>query len=91
MTVFTKMPNMLGISDFRAALAANLAKTKKGPLFISDRKGGEGYVVLNTDSYNELFSLWEDHKDGLELERLIKASTGKKRVSWEKIRDASHK
>lgn len=87
-TTFTKVPKTLGISDFRAALASNLAKAKKSPLIISDRKGGESYVVLGAAAYNELMELWEDEQDGLELQRLIRANKGKKLIPWEKVRDS---
>lgn len=85
-TTFTKVPKTLGVSGFRADLARNLARAKKSPLIISDRKGGESYVVLGADSYNLLLELWEDEQDGLELARLIKANKGKKLIPWEKVR-----
>ena len=88
-TVFTKIPKTIGVSGFRAALASNLAKAKKSPLIISDRKGGESYVVLGADAYNELMELWEDEQDGLELARLIRANRGKKLIPWEKVRDSA--
>ncbi|MCX6787989.1 MAG: hypothetical protein NT108_02375 [Candidatus Kaiserbacteria bacterium] len=87
-TAFTKVPKTLGISDFRAGLAGHLAKAKTSPLIISDRKGGESYVVLGADAYNQLFELWEDEQDGLELARLIRANKGKKLIPWEKVRDS---
>lgn len=87
-TTFTKVPKTLGISDFRASLADNLAKAKKSPLVITDRKGGESYVVLGAGAYNELMELWEDLQDGPELMRLIKANKGKKFIPWEKVRDS---
>jgi len=90
-TTFAKVPQTLGVSDFRAALARNLAKAKKNPLIISDRKGGESYVVLSSSDYNKLIELWEDEQDGLELQRLIKANRGKKRIPWEKVRDSAHR
>jgi len=89
-TTFAKVPKTIGVSGFRAALASNLAKAKKSPLIISDRKGGESYVVLGADAYNELIELWEDEQDGQELERLIKANKGKKFIPWEKVRDSVH-
>ncbi|MHB8860173.1 MAG: type II toxin-antitoxin system Phd/YefM family antitoxin [Minisyncoccota bacterium] len=85
---FTKVPKTLGISDFRASLADNLAKAKKSPLVITDRKGGESYVVLGANTYNKLLELWEDEQDGLELARLIRANKGKKLIPWEKVRDS---
>lgn len=85
---FTKVPKTLGVSGFRADLARNLARAKKSPLIISDRKGGESYVVLGADAYNELMELWEDEQDGLELARLIKANKGKKLIPWGKVRDS---
>jgi PHD/YefM family antitoxin component YafN of YafNO toxin-antitoxin module len=87
-TTFTKVPKTLGVSGFRANLARNLARAKKSPLIISDRKGGESYVVLGADAYNELMELWEDEQDGLELARLIRANKGKKLIPWEKVRDS---
>jgi PHD/YefM family antitoxin component YafN of YafNO toxin-antitoxin module len=88
-TTFTKVPKTLGVSSFRADLARNLARAKKSPLIISDRKGGESYVVLGADAYNELMELWEDEQDGLELARLIRANKGKKLIPWEKVRDSA--
>lgn len=85
-TAFTKVPKTLGVSGFRADLARNLAKAKKSPLIISDRKGGESYVVLGKDAYNKLVEIWEDEQDGLELEQLIKANKGKKFYSLESLR-----
>jgi len=89
-TKFTKVPKTIGVSSFRSALADNLAKAKKSPLIISDRKGGESYVVLGADAYNELMELWEDLQDGPELMRLIKSNKGKKFIPWEKVRDSVH-
>ncbi len=85
-TIFAKVPKTIGVSGFRAALAANLAKAKKSPLIISDRKGGENYVVLGADAYNELMELWEDEQAGRTLARLIKENKGKKFIPWEKVR-----
>jgi len=90
-TIFTKVPKTIGVSGFRAALASNLARAKKSPLIISDRKGGESYVVLGADAYNKLLELWEDEQDGLELARLIKANKGKKLILWEKVRDSARR
>ncbi len=89
-TIFTKVPKTIGISGFRAELASNLAKAKKHPLIISDRKGGESYVVLGADAYNELMELWEDEQAGRTLARLIKENKGKKFIPWEKVRDSVH-
>ena len=85
-TTFTKVPKTLGVSGFRANLARNLAKEKKSPLIISDRKGGESYVVLGADAYNELMELWEDEQAGRTLARLIKENKGKKFYSLESLR-----
>lgn len=85
-TAFTKIPKTIGVSDFRASLADNLAKTKKSPLIITDRKGGESYVVLGADAYNELLELWEDEQAGRTLARLIKENKGKKFYSLESLR-----
>lgn len=85
-TTFTKVPKTLGISDFRAGLAGHLADAKKSPLIISDRKGGESYVVLGATAYNELMELWEDEQAGRTLARLIKENKGKKLIPWEKVR-----
>ncbi|MBI4088757.1 hypothetical protein HY415_01545 [Candidatus Kaiserbacteria bacterium] len=85
-TTFTKVPKTLGVSDFRAGLAGHLAKAKKSPLIVSDRKGGESYVVLGADAYNELMELWEDEQAGRTLARLIKENKGKKLIPWEKVR-----
>lgn len=90
-TTFTKVPKTLGVSGFRADLARNLARAKKSPLIISDRKGGDSYVVLGADAYNELLELWEDEQDGLELARLIRANKGKKLIPWEKVRDSARR
>lgn len=87
-TAFAKVPRTIGVSSFRAALADNLAKAKKSPLIISDRRGGESYVVLGADAYNKLMELWEDEQDGLELARLIRANKGKRLIPWEKVRDS---
>jgi len=85
-TIFAKVPKTIGVSDFRADLADNLAKAKKSPLIITDRKGGESFVVLAADAYNKLVESWEDEQDGLELDRLIKLNKGKKFIPWEKVR-----
>lgn len=87
-TTFTKVPKTLGISDFRAGLAGHLAKAKKGPIVISDRKSDDSFVLISSDVYNKLFEAWEDEQDGLELEQLIKANKGKKLIPWEKVRDS---
>ena len=57
-TTFTKVPKTLGVSGFRANLARNLARAKKNPLIISDRKGGDTFVVISLDAYNELVEIW---------------------------------
>jgi hypothetical protein len=89
-TTFAKVPKTIGVSGFRAALATNLARAKKSPLIISDRKGGESYVVLGADAYNEIMELWEDEQAGRTLARLIKENKGKKLIPWEKVRDSVH-
>lgn len=86
-TTFIKVPQTIGVSGFRAALAQNLARAKKTPLIITDRKGGESYVVLSTKAYNELVELWEDEQAGRTLARLIKENKGKKLIPWEHVRD----
>lgn len=85
-TIFAKIPKTIGVSSFRSALADNLAKAKKAPLIISDRKDGESYVVLSADAYNELLELWEDEQAGRTLARLIKENKGKKFYSLESLR-----
>ena len=83
---FAKVPKTLGVSDFRASLAKNLARAKKNPLIITDRRGGESYVVLGADAYNELMELWEDEQAGRTLARLIKENKGKRFYSLESLR-----
>ena len=85
-TTFTKVPKTIGVSGFRAALASNLARAKKSPIIISDRKGGASYVVLGADAYNELMELWEDEQAGRTLARLIKKNKGKKFYPLESLR-----
>ena len=85
-TSFTKVPKTIGVSGFRATLASNLAKAKKRPIIISDRKGGENYVVLGADAYNELMELWEDEQAGRPLARLIKENKDKKFYPLESLR-----
>lgn len=85
-TTFTKVQKTLGVSDFRAGLASHLEEAKKSPLIITDRKGGESYVVLGADAYNELTELWEDQQAGRTLARLIKENKGKKLIPWEQVR-----
>jgi len=85
-TIFTKVPKTLGISDFRASLANNLAQAKKNPLIIADQRGGESYVVLSAEAYNKLVEAYEDEQDSLELVQLIKENKGKKFIPWEKVR-----
>jgi|CXWL01.1.fsa_nt_gi PHD/YefM family antitoxin component YafN of YafNO toxin-antitoxin module len=83
---FAKVPKTLGVSSFRAGLAGHLEEAKKNPLIITDRKGGESYVVLGADAYNKLIEIWEDEQDGLELERLVRANKGKRFYSLESLR-----
>lgn len=83
---FAKIPKTIGVSGFRSALASNLAKAKKSPLIISDRKGGESYVVLGAAAYNELMELWEDEQADRTLALLIKENKGKKFYSLESLR-----
>ncbi|HXK39004.1 MAG TPA: hypothetical protein VJ043_02860, partial [Candidatus Paceibacterota bacterium] len=85
-TIFAKVPKTLGVSGFRAALADNLAKAKKAPLIISDRKGGNSFVVLSADAYNELVETWEDAQAGLTIARLKRENKGKKFIPWEQVR-----
>ena len=85
-TMFTKIPKALGVSGFRAELARNLAKAKRGPVVIADRRGGESYVVLSAEAYNELLDQIEDELAGRTLEKLIKASKGKKLIPLSKIK-----
>ncbi|OGG77928.1 hypothetical protein A3A36_02555 [Candidatus Kaiserbacteria bacterium RIFCSPLOWO2_01_FULL_52_12b] len=56
-TTFTKMPKTISISEFRATLATSLKKVKKTPLIILDRRGGESYVLLSMEMYNELVDI----------------------------------
>lgn len=83
---FAKVPKTLGVSDFRAALADNLAKAKKSPLVISDRKGGDSFVVLSAAAYNKLVEAWEDEQDAAELAQLVAKNKGKKFYSLESLR-----
>jgi prevent-host-death family protein len=53
-TVFAKIPKTISISEFRATLAASLKRAKKAPFVILDRRGGESYVLLSIEMYNEL-------------------------------------
>ncbi len=84
-TAFTKIPKALGVSNFRAELARNLAKTKNGPVIIADHRGGESYVVLSAEDYNKLVEAWEDEIDSRELERLI-GRKGKKFIPLSTIK-----
>lgn len=56
-TTFAKVPKTISISELRANLATNLARTKKTPLVIIDRRGGESYVLLSMEMYNELVEI----------------------------------
>lgn len=53
-TTFIKVPKTISISEFRATLAASFKRAKKAPLIILDRRGGESYVLLSLEIYNEL-------------------------------------
>jgi len=83
-TAFAKVPKTLGVSGFRAALADNLARAKKNPIVIADRRGGESYVVLSTEAYNRLVEAWEDERDSRELMHLVKENKGKKLIAWKR-------
>ncbi|MDO8561248.1 MAG: hypothetical protein Q7S05_00270 [bacterium] len=85
-TTFAKVPKTLGVSSFRAALANNLAKAKKGPVVIADRRGGESYVVLSAQAYNKLVEAWEDEQDSRELMRLVKLNKNKKFYPLESLK-----
>lgn len=56
-TTFTKVPKTISISELRAALAASLKGAKKAPIVILDRRGGESYVLLSMEMYNELVGI----------------------------------
>lgn len=68
-TIFAKVPETIGVSDFRANLASYLAEAKKHPIFIADRKGGDTFIVMSIDAYNELVGVRarahknKNHKD----------------------------
>jgi len=83
---FAKVPKMLSVSAFRAALAKNLAKAKKRPVMIADNRGGGNYVILSAEVYNKLLEAWEDEQDSRELVRLVEENKGKKFIPWEQVR-----
>ena len=56
-TTFAKVPKTISVSEFRATLAASFKRAKKAPLIILDRRGGESYVVLSLEMYNELVDI----------------------------------
>ncbi len=85
-TTLAKVPKTVPVSEFRAELSKNLAAAKKAPVIITDRRGGETYVVLDAAAYNELIERWEDEQAGRTLARLIKANKGKKLIPWEEVR-----
>lgn len=84
--MFTKVPMTLGVSDFRASLADNLAKAKKSPIVIADKKGGDSFVVLSANAYNKLVEVWEDEEDARELASLVEKNKGKKFIPWAEVR-----
>ncbi len=57
---FQKIEKPVGVSDFRAALSAHLAKAKTKPLIVSARRGGGSFVILSVDTYNKLVEKRED-------------------------------
>jgi PHD/YefM family antitoxin component YafN of YafNO toxin-antitoxin module len=81
-TAFTKIPKTIGVSEFRADLAANLAKAKKHPIVISERRGDDAYVILSSKSYNALVDAREDAEDAAELTRLIKEHGNGPWIDW---------
>jgi PHD/YefM family antitoxin component YafN of YafNO toxin-antitoxin module len=84
--MFQKVEKAIGVSDFRATMAAHLAGAKKQPLIVSTRRGGDSFVVLSIDAYNTLVEAWEDEQDARELDRLAKLQKGKKLVPWERVK-----
>ena len=83
---FQKVQKSVDVSDFRASMAAHLAKAKNKPLVVSARRGGDSFVVLSVDAYNKLVEAWEDEMDAKELMRLVRLNKGKKLVPWERIK-----
>jgi len=83
---FKKIEKTIDVSDFRAAMASHLKKTKTRPLVISARRGGDSFVVLSIDAYNKLVEAWEDERDARELVRQRQLQKGKKWVEWERVK-----
>jgi len=81
---FQRMEKPIGVSDFRAAMSASLARAKAGPLVVSARRGDESFVVLSVDIYNKLVEERENAIDSRELSRLVQAQKGKKRIPWKR-------
>jgi PHD/YefM family antitoxin component YafN of YafNO toxin-antitoxin module len=78
---------MIGVSDFRASLAKNLARATRRPLVITDHKGGGSFVVLSAHSYNNLIETLEDELDARELARLVAEHDSGTLVPWKRVRN----
>ncbi|HEY4489153.1 MAG TPA: type II toxin-antitoxin system prevent-host-death family antitoxin [Candidatus Paceibacterota bacterium] len=83
---FPKVLKSVGVSDFRAELSHHLARAKRQPLVISERRGNETYVVLSADDYNVLVEAREDAIDARELTRLVEKNQKAKFTSWKSVR-----
>lgn len=90
-TILAKIPKTIAVSEFRAGLAKHMAAAKKAPIVIADRRGGETFVLLDADLYNEMCEQIEDELAGRTLARLIKENEGKKLIPWEEVRDKHNK
>ena len=85
---FTKIPDIVGVSEFRADMASHLARAKKHPVVISERRGDDSYVILSKNSYNNLIDAKEDAEDAIELARLVVEHKDATFIPWDSIRHA---
>jgi hypothetical protein len=85
--IFQKIPVTIGTSEFRADLKNNFAKAKKEPVIISEKRGGDSFVLLSQIMYNKLVEAYEDELDSRKLMRLVEANKGKRLIPWNKVKE----
>ena len=76
--MYTKIPEIITSTKFRATLSVSFKKAKEKPLAISTEKGKEQYVLLNSKMYNDLVSLYENMIDTKELIKQVAEEDKKK-------------
>ena len=83
--MYTKIPEITSVSEFRSNLSNYMDKVKSRPVFISVHRGKDTRVILDSKMYNELIEMYEDYCDSKTLIKMKKEDDGT-RISWGDIK-----